>query len=415
MYKRQLYQRYETEGRGNKKIKARELMVKIIESMIETGGPYMLAKDAANLKSNQKNIGTIKSSNLCTEIMEVSDFKDEIATCNLASVCLNKFVVDGKYDFAELHRVVKIMTKNLNRVIDKTFYPLDKAKKSNSRHRPIGLGVQGLADVFFLLNLPFDGAVARKLNRDIFETIYHAFIEQSLELAKQDGAYETFKGSPASEGQLQFDLWGVIPETYSDWDKLKSEVRQYGIRNSLGVAPMPTASTASVYGNYEAFHPQSSCLGKREVLSGEFVVVNQHLTKDLEALDLWTKDIRDKIIANNGSVQTIPEIPQTVKDVYKTVWELSQKVLIDLAADRGPYVCQSQSMNLWLANPTVAQVNSALFYGRSKGLKTLSYYLYSKPSMMAQKVTTATVPAMTAEEQLSCSLDSPEDCVACSS
>jgi ribonucleoside-diphosphate reductase alpha subunit len=405
-----LYNDYEAEGKYRKQVRARDLMVSIIEAQIETGGPYFLFKDSINRKSNQKNIGMIKSSNLCTEIVEVSN-ENEIAVCNLASICLSKYVKDGAFDYEELHRVTKIATYNLNHVIDLTFYPLKKTAKSNLTHRPIGLGVQGLADVFFLLDLPFESQEALDINKKIFETIYHAALEASCELAERDGPYTTFKGSPTSEGILHFDYYDLKPDMY-DWDALKAKIKEKGLRNSLLVAPMPTASTAQIFDNKEAFEAQGANISKREVLAGEFIVVNKYLIRKLEDLHLWNKEMRDKIINGNGSIQHIKEIPENIREIYKTVWEISQKTVIDMAADRGMFVDQSQSMNLHLADPNVAQVNSALFHGWKRGLKTGLYYLRSKAAMTAQKVTTQT--QYEKEEDLACSLDNPEDCVACS-
>ena len=423
---KKLYEKYEKEGKGKKQIKARELWMKVLEAQTETGTPYVLYKDAANSKSNQKNLGTIKSSNLCCEIMEYTD-SEESAVCNLASVCLNAFVeehVNGKttlkYNFKKLHETVKRITKNLNRVIDLNYYPTDKTKVSNQKHRPIGIGVQGLADVFFLMGIPYDSDEAKKLNKEIFETIYHAAVETSMEIASEEGPYETFNGSPASKGILQFDMWDVTPGDRYDWKDLKSKVKKNGLRNSLLLAPMPTASTASIYGNHEAFEAQTSNLYKRQVLAGEFIMVNKYLVKELEKINLWNEDIRDKIIEENGSVQNIPEIPTHIKEIYKTVWEISQKVIIDMSADRGAFICQSQSLNLWLANPNFGNLNSMHFYAWKKGLKTGMYYLRSKPAVQAQKVTTKMETkqessAYTNEEALVCSLENPEDCVACGS
>lgn len=413
-----LYTKYEKEGKGRKTIKARELMGKIIEAQIETGVPYILFKDAANAKSNQQNLGTIKSSNLCTEIIEYSA-PDETAVCNLASLCLPKFVKGGKFDHKALGEVVRVATRNLNRVIDINFYPTPATKKSNMRHRPIGLGVQGLADVFFMLGLPFDSEEALKLNKEIAETIYFHAASESMELAKKSGAYETFKGSPASEGKLQYRLWGITPTMKYDWEGLEKSVKEHGIRNSLLVAPMPTASTASIFGNVECFEAITSNLYKRMVLAGEFVLVNKYLVSALEKLGKWNKDMRDRIIAEGGSISGITEIPEELRNVYKTVWEIKNRTIIDMAADRGPFICQSQSMNLWFAKPTFGAINSALFYSWERGLKTGSYYIRTKPAVEAVKVTTKgpeqKQPEFTTQEALACSLDNPEDCVACSS
>lgn len=381
-----LYEQYEQQGLGLKTIKARSLMTQIIESQAETGTPYMLYKDACNEKSNQKNLGTIKSSNLCAEIMEVST-PEETAACNLASVALPKFVTQDGFDFDELHRVTKVAIKNLDRVIDVNYHPTDKIEKSNHAHRPVGLGIQGLADVFFKMHLAYDSEEARKLNRDIAETMYHASLEASCEQAQQKGTYDSYDGSPISQGIFQFDLWQAEPSSRWDWDSLKQNISQHGVRNSLLIAQMPTASTAQILGNTEAFEAQTSNIYKRQTLSGEFIIVNKHLVYDLEERGLWTTEIRDNIILHNGSVQDIPAIPDDLKAVYRNIWEISQKAIIDMSADRGPYVCQSQSLNLWLASPTFAQINAMHFYAWKKGLKTGMYYLRSKPSANAVKVT----------------------------
>ena len=381
-----LYEQYEQQGLGLKTIKARSLMTQIIESQAETGTPYMLYKDACNEKSNQKNLGTIKSSNLCAEIMEVST-PDETAACNLASVALPKFVTQDGFDFDALHRVTKIAIKNLDRVIDVNYHPTDKIEKSNHAHRPVGLGIQGLADVFFKMHLAYDSEEARKLNRDIAETMYHASLEASCEQAQEKGTYDSYDGSPISQGIFQFDLWQAEPSSRWDWDSLKQNISQHGVRNSLLIAQMPTASTAQILGNTEAFEAQTSNIYKRQTLSGEFIIVNKHLVYDLEQRGLWTTEIRDNIILHNGSVQDIPAIPDDLKAVYRNIWEISQKAIIDMSADRGPYVCQSQSLNLWLASPTFAQINAMHFYAWKKGLKTGMYYLRSKPSANAVKVT----------------------------
>ncbi|MGI9917490.1 ribonucleoside-diphosphate reductase subunit alpha [Vibrio owensii] len=382
----QKYQEYERMGLGVKTIKARQLMTQIIESQAETGTPYMLYKDACNEKSNQKNLGTIKSSNLCAEIMEVST-PDETAACNLASMALPKFVTDTGFDFDKLHQVTKVAIKNLDRVIDVNYHPTDKIEKSNHAHRPVGLGIQGLADVFFQMHLPFDSEEALQLNRDIAETMYHASLEASCEIAAQKGAYSSYDGSPISHGQLQFDLWGEQPSSRWDWSQLKREIAEHGVRNSLLIAQMPTASTAQILGNNEAFEAQTSNIYKRQTLSGEFIIINKHLVSALEQRGLWTSKIRDAIILNNGSVQGIDAIPDDLQSVYRTVWEISQKVIIDMSAARAPFVCQSQSLNLWLASPTFAQINAMHFYAWKHGLKTGMYYLRSKPSTNAVKVT----------------------------
>lgn len=382
----QKYQEYERMGLGVKTIKARQLMTQIIESQAETGTPYMLYKDACNEKSNQKNLGTIKSSNLCAEIMEVST-PDETAACNLASMALPKFVTDTGFDFDKLHQVTKVAIKNLDRVIDVNYHPTDKIEKSNHAHRPVGLGIQGLADVFFKMHLPFDSEEALLLNRDIAETMYHASLEASCEIAAQKGAYSSYDGSPISHGQFQFDLWGEQPSSRWDWSQLKRQIAEHGVRNSLLIAQMPTASTAQILGNNEAFEAQTSNIYKRQTLSGEFIIINKHLVSDLEERGLWTSKIRDAIILNNGSVQGIDAIPDDLQSVYRTVWEISQKVIIDMSAERAPFVCQSQSLNLWLASPTFAQINAMHFYAWKRGLKTGMYYLRSKPSTNAVKVT----------------------------
>ncbi|MBD78968.1 MAG: ribonucleoside-diphosphate reductase subunit alpha [Crocinitomicaceae bacterium] len=381
-----LYIKYEKEGRGRKTIKAQDLWFKILESQIETGTPYMLYKDAANSKSPQQNLGTIKSSNLCTEIMEYTS-KDEVAVCNLASLALPKYVVDGKFDHDKLFEVTYQATINLNRIIDNNFYPVEEARNSNMRHRPIGLGVQGLADALILMRHPFDSAEARELNRDIFETIYYASMTASKDLAVKDGAYETFKGSPTSKGEFQFDLWGVKPTDRWEWDVLKEEVKKHGVRNSLLLAPMPTASTAQILGNNEAFEPYTSNIYTRRTLSGEFVVVNKHLLRDLVNLGIWNDSLKNKLIAGNGSVQDIQEIPDNLKELYKTSWEISQKVIIDMAADRGAYIDQSQSLNIFMENANFAKLTSMHFYGWEKGLKTGMYYLRTKAARDAIKFT----------------------------
>jgi ribonucleoside-diphosphate reductase alpha chain len=476
----ELYEKYESEGKGEKTIKARELWAKILENQIETGVPYMLFKDAANKKSNQKNLGTIKSSNLCTEILEYTDDK-ETAVCNLASIALPKFVEIpvGKskskdkslrtFDFNSLYDVAYQTTVNLNQVIDKNFYPTPETERSNMRHRPIGIGVQGLADLFAILGYPFESEEAKKLNKDVFETIYFASMTASNDMAKKDlknlpeyenrkttdGAYETFVGSPLSEGKFQFDLWNVKAEELSgrwDWEKLRKLVVKYGVKNSLLLAPMPTASTAQILGNNECFEPFTSNIYRRNVLSGEFVVVNKHLVFDLINLGLWNDNIRIKMIKNNGSIQDIPEIPAHLKEVYKTAWEMKLSNLIDMSADRGVFICQSQSFNLFMRDANVAKLNKALFYGWKKGLKTGMYYLRSNAKAEAKKSLGADVneteievknveiksealnqSIVSSEEnkinlnipkdilneeveamaQLICSLDSPENCDSC--
>ncbi|MCA6408317.1 MAG: ribonucleoside-diphosphate reductase subunit alpha, partial [Cytophagales bacterium] len=383
-----LYEKYEKEGKYRKQVKAQDLWFEILEAQIETGTPYMLYKDAANRKSNQKHLGTIKSSNLCTEIIEYTS-PDEVAVCNLASIALPKFVTeDGKFDHQKLYEITKVITRNLNKVIDVNYYPVIEAKNSNMRHRPIGIGVQGLADAFILLRMPFDSPEARGLNKDIHETIYFAAMEASMELAKKDGAYETFKGSPISKGIFQFDMWGVTPDSGRwDWENLKREVKQHGARNSLLLAPMPTASTSQILGNNECFEPYTSNIYTRRTLSGEFIIANKHLMKDLISAGLWSETMRQKLISTNGSVQAIPEIPQNIKDIYKTVWEISQKAIIDMSADRGAYICQSQSLNIHLTDPNFGKLTSMHFYAWKKGLKTGMYYLRSTAAADAIKFT----------------------------
>ena len=375
----QKYIQYEQAGKFTKTIKAQDLWFAILDAQIETGTPYMLYKDACNQKSNQKNLGTIRSSNLCTEILEYTA-KDEIAVCNLASIALPKYVKDGEIDHERLYEITKVITRNLNKIIDINYYPVQEARNSNMRHRPIGIGIQGLADALMLLRLPFDSDGARKVNKEIFETIYFGACSASLELAKEHGHYETFPGSPTSEGLLQFDLWGVTPSNRWDWDSLKTEIKEHGLRNSLLLAPMPTASTSQILGNNECFEPYTSNIYTRRVLSGEFIVVNQHLLKDLIDLGMWTEEVRNALIASNGSIQHIEGIPQALKDLYKTSWELKQKVIIDMAADRGAFICQSQSLNLFLESPNYSKLSSMHFYAWQKGLKTGMYYLRSRPA-----------------------------------
>jgi len=376
----ELYEKYESEGLATKTIPAVEVWKSIIKSQSETGTPYMLYKDACNEKSNHKHIGTIKSSNLCTEILEYTD-KDETAVCNLASIALPKYVDVEKNEFnhEELHRVTKMVTRNLNKVIDKNFYPTENGMRSNMRHRPIGIGVQGLADVFILLRMTFGSEESRKLNRDIFETIYHASLESSCELAEMYGTYETFKGSPFSKGILQFDMWDRDPQFSGryDWDAMRKLVKK-GTRNSLLLAPMPTASTSQILGNNECFEPYTTNIYLRRTLAGEFVVVNKHLVEDLKKIGLWSKEMKDLMVKANGSVQNIIDIPDDLKELYKTVWEMSQKTIIDMAADRGVYIDQSQSMNLFVESPTVSKLSSMHMYAWKTGLKTGMYYLRSK-------------------------------------
>jgi len=384
-----LYTRYETEGRARKTIKAQELWFAILESQIETGTPYMLYKDAANGKSNQQNLGTIKSSNLCTEIMEYTS-PDEVAVCNLASLALPRFVIDGKFDQQKLYDVTYQVTLNLNKIIDNNYYPVEEARNSNMRHRPVGLGVQGLADVFILLRLPFESELAKMLNKNIFETIYFAAMTASKDLAKAEGPYETYAGSPVSKGIFQFDMWGVTPTDNWDWAALKQEVKLHGVRNSLLVAPMPTASTSQIFSNNECFEPYTSNIYTRRVLSGEFIIVNKHLLKDLVTMGLWTNSMKNKIIAANGSIQDIPEIPADIKELYKTVWEIKQRNIIDMAADRGAFICQSQSLNLFIDNPTISKLTSMHFHAWKKGLKTGMYYLRTQAATQAVQFTVET-------------------------
>ena len=417
-----LYTKYEKEGKGRKTIKAQDLWFKVLESQIETGTPYMLYKDAANAKSNQQNLGTIKSSNLCTEIIEYTA-PDEVAVCNLASIALPKYVLEnGTFDHDKLFEVTYQATLNLNKIIDENYYPVEEAKNSNLRHRPIGLGVQGLADAFIMMGLPFESEEARALNREVFETIYYASMTASKDLSKVNGPYETFEGSPVSKGVFQFDMWGVTPSSRWEWDVLKEEVKTHGVRNSLLLAPMPTASTAQILGNNECFEPYTSNIYTRRVLSGEFIIVNKHLLKDLVREGLWNKDMRQKIVAANGSIQNINEIPQHLKDLYKTAWEISQKAIIDQAADRGAYICQSQSLNIFMENANFGKLTSMHFYGWEKGLKTGMYYLRTKAATDAIKFTidksvVDETAAQAIEEQqaaIACSLDNPDGCEMCS-
>ena len=442
-----LYTKYEQEGKARKTIPARELWTAILESQIESGTPYMLYKDACNEKSNQKNLGTIKSSNLCTEIVEYTAH-DEVAVCNLASIALPRFVTNGKFDHQRLFDITYVATKNLNRIIDVNYYPIVEAKNSNMRHRPIGIGVQGLADAFILMRYPFESDEARRLNKEIFETIYYAAMTASKDLAKVDGAYSTYEGSPISQGIFQFDMWNVTPSDRWEWDVLREEVKKYGVRNSLLLAPMPTASTSQILGNNECFEPYTTNIYNRRVLSGEFIVVNKHLLMDLVKLNLWNADMKNKVIAANGSVQNIAEIPNEIKELYKTVWEIKQRTVIDMAADRGAYICQSQSLNLFIAEPNFAKLTSMHFYAWERGLKTGMYYLRTRPAASAIKFTvdkqyemvpqqaemvTSTTTIMessstmsqidaaasfeevTSMDQISCSLDNPEGCEMCGS
>ncbi len=418
----ELYTRYEKEGKGRKTIRAQELWNQIVESQVETGTPYMLYKDACNAKSNQQNLGTIKSSNLCTEILEYTA-PDEVAVCNLASVALPKFVKDNKFNHQKLFDVVYHMTGNLNKIIDTNYYPIAEARRSNMRHRPIGIGVQGLADAFILMRYPFDSPEARQLNKDVFETIYYAAMTASKDLAKENGAYETYEGSPVSKGIFQFDMWGVEPSDRWEWDVLREEVAKFGVRNSLLLAPMPTASTAQILGNNECFEPYTSNIYTRRVISGEFIVVNKYLLKDLVKLGLWNDSLKNKLIASNGSVQHIEEIPDNLKALYKTAWEISQRAIVDMAADRGAYICQSQSLNIFMENPNFAKLTSMHFYGWKKGLKTGMYYLRTKAAADAIKFTVEkerkvkVVDTSAAElemEAQACSIENGPDCEMCS-
>ncbi len=446
-----LYTKYELEGKARSVVKAQELWFKVLESQTETGTPYMLYKDHANNKSNQKNLGTIKSSNLCTEIMEYTS-KDEVAVCNLASLALPKFVRTTEsgapaFDHQRLYEVTKVATRNLNKVIDVNYYPVPEARNSNLRHRPIGLGVQGLADVFIMLRMPFESEEAKQLNKDIFETIYFAAMETSMELAKVEGPYSTWEGSPISKGVFQFDMWNVTPSSGNwDWETLRRDVVEHGVRNSLLVAPMPTASTSQILGNNECFEPYTSNIYARRVLSGEFAIVNKHLLKDLIKLNLWNETMKNKLISANGSVQSIPEIPQNLKDLYKTVWEIKQKTILEMAADRGAYICQSQSLNIHIQDVNFGKLTSMHFHAWKLGLKTGMYYLRTKAAADAIKFTIekqaevaieqtnevketelqyATHAAQAAasfstddaqnKADMTCSLDNPEACEACGS
>lgn len=392
-----LYTKYEAEGKFRKQINAQELWFHILDAQTETGNPFMLYKDHVNRKSNQKNLGVIRSSNLCTEIVEYTA-PDEVAVCNLASINLSRFVDTEKrtFDFEKLREITYIVTKNLNKVIDINYYPVEEARKSNMRHRPVGLGVQGLADVFLMLRHPFESDEARILNTNIFETIYYAALCASKDLAKIEGAYESYQGAPISQGQFQFDMWNVTPSNRWDWETLRQEILQYGVRNSLLVAPMPTASTSQILGNNECFEPYTSNIYTRRVLSGQFLVVNKHLLKDLIELELWSEEMKNAIIANNGSIQSIEGIPQEIKDLYKTAWEIKQRAIIDMAADRGAFIDQSQSLNLFMESPNYKKLTSAHFYAWEKGLKTGMYYLRSRPAVDPIKFTVDTEKAKAA-------------------
>lgn len=422
-----LYKKYESEGRARKTVKAQELWFAVLDAQVETGTPYLLYKDAANAKSNQQNLGTIKSSNLCTEILEYTS-ADEIAVCNLASLALPRYVRDGKFDHEKLYEVTYQAAINLNKIIDNNYYPVEEARTSNLRHRPIGLGVQGLADAFILLRMPFESPEAKQLNIEIFETIYFAAMTASKDLAIKEGPYESFKGSPLSKGQFQFDLWNVKPTSGRwDWENLRLDVMNHGVRNSLLVAPMPTASTSQILGNNECFEPYTSNIYTRRVLSGEFIIVNKHLLRDLVNRGLWDNTMKDKIITANGSVQDIPEIPQELKDLYKTVWEIKMRDIIDMAADRGAYICQSQSLNLFINSPNASKLTSMHFYAWKKGLKTGMYYLRTQAASQAVKFTVENqggknmdpiIPAVVqqVEDEIpagpTCSME--EGCVTCS-
>ena len=434
-----LYTKYESEGKGRETIKAQDLWYKIIESQIETGNPYMLYKDAANRKSNQQNLGTIKSSNLCTEIIEYTA-PDEIAVCNLGSIALPKFVKDGAFDHDKLFEVTYQLTVNLNKIIDGNYYPVPETRNSNMRHRPIGIGVQGLADAFILLRFPFESEDAKKLNREVFETIYYASCTASKDLARRDGAYESFPGSPASKGILQFDMWNVTPTERWEWSVLKEEIAKYGMRNSLLLAPMPTASTAQILGNNECFEPYTTNIYSRRTLAGEFIVVNKHLLKDLVNLGLWNDNLKNKLMSTSGSVQNIDEIPDNLKALYKTAWEISQRVVIDMAADRGAYICQSQSLNIFMENANFGKLTSMHFYAWERGLKTGMYYLRTKAATDAIKFTvdksqlsqpkaevviesapvsvsmniTPDTLSQKNVDAIACSIDNPDSCESCS-
>jgi len=431
-----LYTGYEKVGKGRKTIRARELWEKILEAQIETGNPYMLYKDAVNRKSNHKNLGTIRSSNLCTEIMEYTA-PDEVAVCNLASIALPMFISeDAKgvkyFDHKKLYKVTKKVAKNLDTVIDQNYYPVPEAENSNLRHRPVGIGIQGLADAFILLRLPFTSEEAKKLNQEIFETIYFASLTASMELAKEKEPYSTFKGSPISQGEFQFNMWNISEDELSgrwEWKKLRKNIMDHGVRNSLLVAPMPTASTSQILGNNEAFEPYTSNIYTRRVLSGEFIVVNKHLLEDLVNLGLWNHEMKEEIMRANGSIQHIEEIPQDLKDLYKTVWEMSMKDIIDMARHRGYFIDQSQSLNLFMKDPDYAKLTSMHFYGWKSGLKTGMYYLRTKSAVNAVQFTVSkkadALPTDAVEEQpltgeelkemVIKSRENPDDCLMCGS
>ena len=426
-----LYKKYEKAGKGRKTIRARELWEKVVESQVETGTPYMLYKDACNEKSNQKNLGTIRSSNLCTEIIEYTA-PDEVAVCNLASIALPMYINEetNTFDHEKLYNITRVITKNLNKVIDRNYYPVAEAKNSNMRHRPVGLGVQGLADTFIKLRLPFDSAEAKALNEEIFETIYFAALTSSMETAKEEGAYQTYEGSPISQGLFQHNLWGKKDDDLSGrwaWGELRTQIKEHGVRNSLLLAPMPTASTSQILGNNECFEPYTSNIYTRRVLSGEFVVVNKHLLLDLVKLGLWNDEMKNEIIKANGSIQAIDSIPENIKAIYKTVWEIKMKDIIDMSADRGHFIDQSQSLNLFIDQPNMGKITSMHFYAWEKGLKTGMYYLRTKAATQAIQFTVqkqaksqlepvvASKEEYTAEEAIACSIDNPDDCIACGS
>tara|TARA_B000000475_G_scaffold271984_1_gene271384 strand:+ start:183 stop:2594 length:2412 start_codon:yes stop_codon:yes gene_type:complete len=438
-----LYEKYESEGKYTKQVNAQDLWFKILEAQIEQGVPYILYKDAANKKSNQQNLGTIKSSNLCAEVLIYSS-PEETGVCNLASICLPTYVNNGVFEFDKLHEVVKVAAKNLNKVIDINFYPVEKARVSNLKHRPIGIGVQGLADVFMMLKYPFESEEAAELNKQIFETIYHAAVESSMELSKKRnniitdilnnnseediakyvnefevdiiktkyiGAYSSFEGSPISRGLFQFDLWGEKPSERYDWDKLREDIKSFGIRNSLLISPMPTASTSQIMGFNESFEPFTNNIFQRKTLSGEFIVINKYLIRELMNKGMWNKELKDTIILHEGSIQNIKEISKEMKELYKTSWEIKQRVIIDMSADRGRYICQTQSLNIFMEEPDFQKLSSMHFYGHSKGLKTGSYYLRTKPRAKTQQFT---IDPEFAKRKLKCAEDNEDSCVLCS-
>jgi ribonucleoside-diphosphate reductase alpha chain len=416
-----LYTKYEKDGIARETVSARKLWHTILESQVETGSPFMLYKDAANEKSNQKNLGTIKSSNLCTEIIQYTSDK-EVAVCNLASIALPKFVVDGKFDFEKLFEITKKITVNLNKIIDLNYYPVEEARYSNMKHRPIGMGIQGLADTFAMMRMPFESDEAKLLNQQIFETLYFAGLTASSELAQKHGAYDSYKGSPASEGILQFDMWNKTPTDLWDWKELKAKIAKDGIRNSLLLAPMPTASTSQILGNNECIEPFTSNIYTRRVLSGEFTIVNKYLISDLIKLDLWNDTMKNRVIEHNGSIQAIDEIPAELKELYKTVWEIKQKRILEMAADRGAFIDQSQSLNIHMTDVNMGKLSSMHFYAWKSGLKTGMYYLRTKAAADAikftikkEEVTPTAAQMMTSEEAMMCSIDNPEDCEACGS